>query len=124
MQTPHTHPAFTVAAAALKPEMSRAAVLPAIRRYALALGLTACALGLALAAEFEGFQGVEVPLLLMAVGAAVWYGGTGPGALAIVLSSVSVDFFFTEPRFTFEINAADRAYFAVFVLFGVMIGVF
>jgi PAS domain S-box-containing protein len=92
--------------------------------YALALLGAASAVALALAAELIGFNKLEVPLLLFAIAVAVWYGGFGPGVVAIVAAIVSVDYFFTEPRFSFYIDRADVGYFIVFILFAVLIGWF
>jgi PAS domain S-box-containing protein len=101
-----------------------ASPLTVIRPYGLALALVAAALGLALVADLHAIEHLGFPLFLMAVSAAVWYGGPGPGALAIVLASLCFNYFFTDPRYTFYIDASDRAYFAVFVLFAVLIGSF
>jgi light-regulated signal transduction histidine kinase (bacteriophytochrome) len=95
-----------------------------IRLYGLAAGLVAIALGLALFAELNALNKLEFPIFLMAIAAAVWYGGNGPGVLAVVLASSCFNFFFTEPRYTLYIDAADRPYFATFVVFAVMIGQF
>jgi light-regulated signal transduction histidine kinase (bacteriophytochrome) len=95
-----------------------------LRAYALAVGLVALATGLALAADRLGVQKVEFPICLMAVGAAVWYAGQGPGALAVALAALSFDFFFTEPLYSLSIKAEDQTYFAVFVVFAIMIGLF
>ena len=92
--------------------------------YALALLGAASAVALALAAELIGFNRLEVPLLLFAIAVAIWYGGFGPGVVAIVAAIVSVDYFFTEPRFSFYIDRADVGYFIVFILFALLIGWF
>jgi len=101
-----------------------ASPLTAIRPYGLAVVLVATALGLALVADLHAIEHLGFPLFLMAVSAAVWHGGPGPGALAIVLSSLCFNYFFTDPRYTFYIDASDRAYFVVFVVFAVLIGSF
>jgi K+-sensing histidine kinase KdpD len=95
-----------------------------LRAYPLALALIVVAVALALIADRLGVQKIEFPIFLMAVGAAVWYAGPGPGAAAVVLAAFSFDFFFTEPRYSLYIHAADRVYFLVFVLFAIMIGWF
>jgi K+-sensing histidine kinase KdpD len=95
-----------------------------IRPYGLAAGLVATALGLAFIAQLLAIDKLEFSLFLMAVAAAVWYAGTGPGVLAIALSIVSFDYFFTEPRYTFYIERSNLPYFLAFVLFALMIGWF
>ena len=92
-----------------------------IRSYALAVGAVAAALGLGLIAELQSVGHLGLPLFLMAIAVAVWYEGPGPGALAIVLSSLTFNYYFTEPRYSFFIEASDRPYIVVFVLFAVLI---
>src|SRR5262249_40877757 len=77
-----------------------------------------------LVADRLGIDKVELPIYLMAVGAAVWYAGVGPGAAAVVLATLSFDFFFTLPLYSFAIRAEDQGYFVLFVIFAIMIGVF
>jgi PAS domain S-box-containing protein len=91
--------------------------LPPILRYGLALGSVALALGLALLLERYNFRGVEFPLFLFAIAVSVWYAGLWPGLLAVVLSSLAFNFFFTEPRYTFYVSRIDLPYYVVFVLF-------
>jgi len=43
------------------------------------------------------FRGVEYPLFLLAIAVTVWYAGVGPGILAVALSSLSFNYFFTQP---------------------------
>jgi PAS domain S-box-containing protein len=91
--------------------------LPPILRYGLALGSVALMLGLALLLERYNFRGVEFPLFLFAIAVSVWYAGLWPGLLAVVLSSLAFNFFFTEPRYTFYVSRIDLPYYVVFVLF-------
>ena len=105
--------------------MNRAASLPrTLLPYGLALLSVAAATGLALASELAGFDKLDVPLLLLAVAATIWYGGRGPGLVAIVAGILCIDYFFTRPRFTFYIYWADIGYFAVFVAFALLIAYF
>jgi len=41
--------------------------------------------------------------LFLAVGFAAWYGGRGPGLLALVTGAVAVGFFIMQPRYSFDI---------------------
>jgi PAS domain S-box-containing protein len=95
-----------------------------LRPYAAALAAVAVALGASFLAESTGINNLELPIFAMAIAVIVWYFGAGPGALAIVLSSLGFNYFFTEPRYTFYIAPADRAYFVVFVVFAMLIGWF
>jgi len=90
-------------------------------RYGLALASFAIALGLALVAERYGFRDVEVPLFLFAIAVSVWYGGVGPAILAVVLSSLAFDYFFTEPRYSFYVRSSELPYYAVFILFALLL---
>src|SRR5262249_19371139 len=95
-----------------------------ILRYSLAVVSVAIALGLALLAQLQAVHTLEFPFFLMAITATVWYAGTGPGVLAVVLSGMSFDYFFTQPLYTLYIEPSDRPYFVVFILFALMIGWF
>jgi PAS domain S-box-containing protein len=92
-----------------------------VLRYGLAVASFAFALGLALMAERSGFRDVEVPLFLFAIAVSVWYGGIGPAILAVVLSSLAFDYFFTEPRYTFYVRSSELPYYAVFILFALLL---
>ena len=92
--------------------------------YGLAVSSFACALGLALIAQHYNFRNVEVPLFLFIVALTAWYAGSGPAALALVLSIVFFDFFFTEPFQTFYVTASDLPYMLVFVSFALLVAWF
>src|ERR1700744_417950 len=83
--------------------------MPAILRYGIAVLSVAIAIGL----DFfllRHFEAILTPFLL-SVAATVWYPGTGPGALAIVLSVLSLNFFFLRPFFSFSpISYTDLVY--------------
>jgi K+-sensing histidine kinase KdpD len=81
--------------------------LPPILRYGLAVGSVALALGLALFLERYNFRGVEFPLFLFAIAVSVWYAGLWPGVLAVVLSSLAFNYFFTEPLYTLYVSRID-----------------
>ena len=92
-----------------------------VLRYSLAATSSAIALGLALLAQHSGFHDVEVPLFLLAIAVTAWYAGVGPAILAVVLSSLAFDYFFTEPRHSFYVTSAELPYYAVFVLFALLL---
>lgn len=93
-------------------------------RYALAPISLAIALGAALLAHRFNFHNVEVPLLLFAVAITSWYGGSGPAFVAVVLSIISFDYFFTEPRYTFYVTTGDLPYFVIFISFASLVAWF
>jgi PAS domain S-box-containing protein len=95
--------------------------LPPILRSGIAVGSVALALGLALLLQRYNFRGVEFPLFLFAIAVSVWYAGLWPGVLAVVLSSLAFNYFFTEPRYTFYVARIDLPYYVVFVLFATLL---
>jgi PAS domain S-box-containing protein len=95
-----------------------------ILRYGLALGSVALATGLALLLQRSNFRGVEFPLFLFAIAVSVWYAGLWPGVLAVVLSSLTFNYYFTEPRYTFYVARVDVPYYVVFILFASLLAWF
>ena len=94
--------------------------MPTILRYGIAVLSVAIANGLALFL-LRQFEAILTPFLF-AVAATVWYAGTGPGVLAIVLSVLSLNHFFLRPFFPFSaISYADLVYltFCIFCALGV-----
>lgn len=83
-------------------------------RYGLCVVVVAAALGLALASEHYGFRDTKVPLFGICVVFVTWYVGTGPAILAVVLSSMCVDYFFVQPLYTFTIAPQELPYFLLF----------
>jgi PAS domain S-box-containing protein len=94
--------------------------MPTILRYGTAVLSVAIANGLAFFV-LRHFETILTPFLF-AVAATVWYAGTGPGVLAIVLSVLSLNHFFLRPYFSFSpIGCADLVYltFCAFCALGV-----
>src|SRR5271163_1435289 len=83
-------------------------------RYGFSVVCVAVALGAALALQYYGFRGVELPLFDLAIVVTTWYAGAGPSVLAVVLSSACFNYFFTEPLYTFEVSSEDLPYFFLF----------
>src|SRR5580658_1230477 len=92
-----------------------------VLRYGLAVTSFAIVLGLALLAQRYGFHNVEVPLFLFAIAVTVWYAGAGPAILAVVLSSLAFDYFFTEPRYSFYVTTSEIPYYVVYILFALLL---
>jgi PAS domain S-box-containing protein len=99
-------------------------VAGAIQRYGLAVLSVATALGVALLLERFHFRGIEFPLFLFAIALSVWYAGIGPAIVAVVLSAVAFDYFFTEPLYSLYVRTADLPYAFVFVLFASLLAWF
>src|SRR6202142_4571381 len=91
--------------------------LPTIQRYGLAVVSVALALGSAILLERYNFSEVEFPLFLFAIALTAWYAGPGPGILTVVLSSLSFNYFFTEPLHTFYVERSEIPQYIIFVVF-------
>jgi PAS domain S-box-containing protein len=98
--------------------------LSAIQRYSLAVLSVSAALGGSLFLGSRHVREVEVPLLVLAVAVAAWYGGAGPAALALVLSCIGFDYFFAEPLYTLDVSHKDLPYFIVFAVFASLVSWF
>src|SRR5436190_8735659 len=87
-----------------KSDLGLRRVAPAIWRYGLSI--LSVAICTAVTFPLQDF-GVRTSLFFPAVLLATWFGGTGPGLLAVLLSTLSINFFFTEPFFAFEFGVQD-----------------
>jgi PAS domain S-box-containing protein len=94
---------------------------PAILRYGLAVGSVALGALAAFLLDNYHFRGVEYPLFLFGIAVTVWYAGVGPAILAVALSSISFNYFFTEPRFSFYVTRDDVPYYLIFILFALLL---
>ena len=95
--------------------------MPTILRYGIAVLSVAIAIGL----DFfllRYFEAILTPFLF-AVAATVWYAGTRPGVLAIVLSVLSLNYFFLRPVFSFSpISFADLVYLTFCIFCALAVG--
>src|SRR5258707_12752576 len=85
--------------------------MPTILRHGIAVLSVAMAIGLGFFL-LRYFQ-VRLTPVLFAVAATVWYAGTGPRVLAIVLSGLSINEFFLRAFSFSRIEYDDLAYLAV-----------
>src|SRR5579884_113343 len=84
-------------------------VISAIRRYALTLVFVAAALSATLLLQHV----FPYPFLFFAaVMASAWFGGRLAGLFAVLISTLTVDYFFVSPFYSFAINATEGTYFA------------
>ena len=101
------------------PEMSKqlkeARLASPVYRYGMAVGLVALAFLATLLVQ-RLFQYPFLFFFFAAVMVGAWMGGTGAGLLAVLISTLLVDYFFLPPLYTFAIAAADVGYFAAFVI--------
>ena len=95
--------------------------LPTIFRYGIAVLSVAIANGLCFFL-LQHFNANLTPFLF-AVAATVWYAGTGPGVLAIILSVLSLNYLFIRPSFSFSpISYADLVYLTFCTLCALAVG--
>jgi PAS domain S-box-containing protein len=92
-----------------------------IQRYGLAVVSVAIALGIGLLLQRSSLRGVEFPLLLFTIALTAWFAGAGPGALAVVLSSLVFNYFFTEPLYSLYIRSSELPYYFSFILFATLL---
>src|SRR5258706_3801697 len=95
--------------------------MPTILGYGIAVLSVAIAVGLGFFV-LRHFEAVLTPFLF-AVAVTVWYAGTRPGVLAIVLSVLSLNYFFLRPDFSFSpISYADLVYLTFCIFCAVAVG--
>jgi PAS domain S-box-containing protein len=95
--------------------------LSAIQSYGLAVLAVSAALVAALLLERYSFRGVAFPVLLFAIVITVWYARMQAGVLALVLTALCFNFFFTEPVHTFYVTRSALPYYFVFILFALLL---
>jgi light-regulated signal transduction histidine kinase (bacteriophytochrome) len=95
-----------------------------ILRYGFSAVSVAIALGGAFAVRYYGLRYAELPILTLAIAFTSWYAGVGPSVLAVLLSCVAFDYFFTDPIYSFNISREDLGYYFVFVAWAVIIASF
>jgi C4-dicarboxylate-specific signal transduction histidine kinase len=91
-----------------------AAVRSALFRYGLAVGLVFLALLASMALQVS----IGNPFWFFfsaAVILSTWLGGTGPGWLAVVCSTLAVMYYFTPPLHSFAVTPGELPYFVTFV---------
>ncbi len=92
--------------------------LEGIFGYALSVLSVALSTGVTLLLQDYTFR---TPLFLPAILLSTWFGGTGPGLLVVLLSTLSINFFILEPRFAFAFSFRDFVHLAVFLFTALLI---
>ena len=90
--------------------------LSAIRGYGLAIVSAVVATGGGLILGHYNID-VKTAIFVFAVSTVAWYGGRGPVFVALLLSWVSVNYFFISPLHTFTITSSEIPFFIVFIVF-------
>jgi PAS domain S-box-containing protein len=101
-----------------KSDLGLRRLAPPVWRY----GLSVLSVAISTATTFpvQGF-GVRTSLFFPAVLLATWFGGTGPGLLAVVLSTLSINFFFRQPPFQFQLGPQDIPHTVAFLFTALLI---
>jgi len=89
--------------------------------YVLSTVAVALALLGSLTLERSGFRPPVFGMFLFAMASTIWYPGVGPAIVALVLSVLAFNYYFTEPRYSFAIAPTHVPYFVAFVLFAAML---
>lgn len=92
----------------------------ALARWALAPTLVGLASGIDRLLGAYDIRRPTPEILLAAIVVTVWYGGAGPGLLAVTLSILSLAYFFLPPPDSFAIPGPDLLYFLSFVFFALL----
>jgi C4-dicarboxylate-specific signal transduction histidine kinase len=92
-------------------------MLRAIGRYGLAV--IAVAAALVITNALEPYTDIT-PLFYGAIVVSAWFGGMGPGLLAVVLSALSIDYFFVEPLHTLGLGPKHISFLVVFGFLAVL----
>ena len=89
--------------------------MDSIRPYATAAVLVAIAFALTLILR-HFFPYPVLFLFFAAVMVSAWFGGTGAGLFAVLLSTLLTDYFFVPPFHSFIVDPTDVSYFGAFVI--------
>src|SRR5271157_2092656 len=95
-----------------------------LQHYGLAILSVGGALAISLLLQHFHFRVPSALLLLLAVAISSWYGGRGPAALAVILSTIGFYWYFVEPVRTIYIYRSETAYFIVFAAFAALLSWF
>jgi PAS domain S-box-containing protein len=84
--------------------------------------LSVLSVGLSLSATFLLQPSVVVtPLFFPSIILSTWFGGMGPGLLAVALSALSINYFFLNPERTIAISHHDIPYLVAFLLSALLV---
>lgn len=88
-----------------------------IWRYGLAVVSVAAALFITRALEY--YTDIT-PLFYAAIVVSAWYGGRGPGLVAVVLATVALDYYFIPPLYTLSPNLKQISFLLTFGLLAIV----
>jgi signal transduction histidine kinase len=108
----------------IRPYTQTRKIQSVVKCYGLALLSVLISLEFALFLAGHNFQRMELPLFLFAIAITAWYAGTGPAILAVILSSVAFDYYFTTPLHSLRVTHSDVPYYVVYILFASLVAGF
>ena len=96
-------------------------MLKPLNRDGLGVVSGAGGLGAALVLDHYKVGDLAFPVFLLGIAISAWYAGPGPGVVALALSSLAFNYFFTEPFYSFYVVGSDVPFLAVFLLFSALL---
>ena len=88
-----------------------------IGRYGLAV--VSVAVALAMTSALEKYTDLT-PLFYAAIIISAWFGGMGPGLVAVVLATFALDYFFITPLYTLRPDAKQASFLIVFGILAIL----
>jgi C4-dicarboxylate-specific signal transduction histidine kinase len=88
-----------------------------IGRYGLAVATVGVAL--VITNSLERYTDIT-PLFYAAIVISAWFGGMGPGLVAVVLGEISIDYFFVEPLYTLDLKPKQISFLVVFGVLAIL----
>src|SRR5262245_29692804 len=92
-------------------------MLRTIGRYGLAVVSVAAAL--VITSALQQYTDTT-PLFYAAIIFTAWFGGMGPGLLAVVLATFALDYFFIQPLYTLRPDAKQASFLIVFSILAIL----
>ncbi|HJP94673.1 MAG TPA: ATP-binding protein [Pyrinomonadaceae bacterium] len=92
-------------------------ILRALWRYGLAVFSVMAALAITI--PLKQYTDIT-PLFYAAIVLSAWFGGMGPGLIAVLLSAVAIDYYFVEPLYTLGLETKRISFLLVFGLLAIL----
>ncbi|WP_051978794.1 sigma 54-interacting transcriptional regulator [Edaphobacter aggregans] len=96
---------------------NQTASFSAVTRYGIVIASVAGAFTVVFLLQNLHVRDPFALIFLAAIAVSVWYGGSRPGLLGIILSTLALNIFLHSPRGWFHISTYDLPVFSVFLLF-------
>ena len=92
-------------------------MLRTVWRYGFAVAAVGAAL--LITSSLEYYTDIT-PLFYAAIIVSAWFGGMGPGLLAVVLAELSIDYYFVDPLYTLRLGPKPLSFLIVFGVLAVL----